>query len=255
MVVTTFWPLIFLLGAAVGSFLNVVVLRSKQERDWIKTRSACPHCGATLAWWEMLPVVSFTIQRGRCRHCRKRLSLQYLIAEIVTGLGFLGVWFTFGFTPTELLVGWVVVAAMVLIGLYDGRWQLIPDPYTYLLAISGLAAAWLASIAWPDIIIGGLVGAAFFAIQFQLSQGRWVGSGDILLGAALGMLLGWKLLAVALMLAYFLGAVVAVWKLATRRATRTSAMAFGPYLVLGGYIAWLWGPTIIDWYFRYAVAY
>ena len=104
-----------------------------------------------------------------------------------------------------------------------------------------------------DLGYGLVAGAGFFGLQYFLSRGRWVGSGDILLGGALGLLLGWRMLGLSLMLAYFIGAIIASILLLAKLKKSQSAMAFGPYLVLGGFMAWLWGEQIINWYFNHAL--
>lgn len=247
-----FWLVILLFGAAVGSFLNVVILRTQQHRSFIRGRSHCPHCNATLSWWELLPVVSFAIQRGKCRHCSKRLSYQYLIVELLTAAAFLTVWNTFT-TVDAVLLGWVIASAMILIGIYDARWSVIPDAFTIVLAIGGFGLMLVSPISLFDSLLGGLFGATFFLLQFIISKRQWVGSGDILLGAALGLLLGWRMLGLGLMLAYFLGSIVAAGLLLFRKKNQNSAIAFGPYLVIGGFLAWIWGEALVDLYFNHAI--
>lgn len=246
------WPLVFLLGAAVGSFLNVVVLRTHAGTSWLAGRSKCPHCQATLRWWEMIPVLSWVALRGRCRHCRTRLAEQYLIMEFATGLVFTLVWLAFG-PQLVALTGWAVASAMLLIAVYDLRWKVIPDQFTIALALVALPTAILMNVSLIDIILGAGLGAGFFWLQYIISRKTWIGSGDILLGGALGLLLGWRMLGLGLMLAYFLGAAVAVILLLSRQASQNSSIAFGPFLIVGSFLSWLYGQQIIDWYFYHAI--
>jgi len=235
------------LGAAVGSFLNVVLVRTAGHRPYLVGRSACPHCGRTLRWYELVPVGSFLMLGGRCRTCRKRLSVQYLLMECLTAALFMLVFLRFGFSLMTPL-GMVVVSAMLLIAMYDLRWSLIPDEFSYLLIAAGLLAASVGGVSWVDLMVGVLAGGAFFGGQYLLSRGRWIGSGDIFLGIALGALLGWRALALALGLAYFLGALVAIVQIMRHRTKVGRAMAFGPYLMIGGLLAWLYGEVLINWY-------
>lgn len=244
--------LVALFGAAVGSFLNVVILRTHDDRQWWSGRSRCPHCGHELSWYEMFPVLSFVLLRGHCRHCRTRLSRQYLAVEVLTALAFLLVYLSYHSSATTV-IGWMVVGAMILLAVYDARWSLLPDSFSIVFAVFATILSWALHRTWLDILIGGLLGAGFFAAQFVVSRKRWVGSGDILLGAGLGLLLGWRSLALALFIAYMVGALVAAFFLLTRRLKPTSTMAFGPYLLSAGLIAWLWGDRIVDWYFRHAL--
>ncbi|MBI2984292.1 MAG: prepilin peptidase [Candidatus Kerfeldbacteria bacterium] len=244
--------LVFVLGAAVGSWLNVVILRTHNQTPHWLGRSRCPHCHRTLEWWELIPVVSFIALGGRCRTCHRDLDPQYLIVELLTGVAFLIVWRAMGWTAV-LLTAWLVAAAMISIAVYDARWSVIPDSFTLSLALAAILFVTLSRQPWLDSLLGGLVGATFFALQYFLSRRRWVGSGDILLGLALGLLLGWRMLGLALMGAYFLGALSASTLIILRRANHGSAMAFGPYLMLGGFLTWLWGPQVVEWYFRHAI--
>ncbi len=239
-------------GAAVGSFLNVLILRTYQGQPWWRNRSHCPHCGTTLHWFELIPIVSYVALGGRCRSCHRVLTRQYLIVEVLTAISFVAIFQAGGLTALTI-VGWFVVSCMIAAGVYDARWSLLPDEFSIGLAIGGAALAILYHRPWNEIIIGGLAGAGFFAIQYFASRRRWVGSGDILLGSALGLLLGWRLLAACFFLAYLTGAVVAVALLLNRRLRASQTMPFGPYLLAAGLVSWLWGDRIIDWYFRHAL--
>ncbi len=249
------WLLVALaaiLGAAAGSFLNVLILRTRRQESAFVGRSCCPRCGTTLRWFELIPLLSFGWQQGRCRHCRTKLSWQYPLVEVLTAAFFVLAVMVFGLRWMTLL-DWLIAGALIAVAVYDWRWSLLPDGFTLWLAIVGLAGAWLRGLAPADILLGGLAGAGFFGLQFVLSRKRWVGSGDILLGAALGLLLGWRMLGLALLLAYFIGALAASVLLLMKRRRTSSSIAFGPYLVTGAFIAWLWGGPLVDWYFNHAL--
>lgn len=235
------------LGAAVGSFLNVVILRTRSGESSTRGRSKCPHCGHELAWFELIPLASFIWLRGRCRHCRRGIAWQYPLVECFTVIAFIAVAWTLPLS-WSMLLGWVVVSCLILVAVYDFRWALLPDGFTLSLALAGLASAVVSGLPLLDIFLGGLAGAGFFGLQYVLSRKRWVGSGDILLGAALGLLLGWRMLGLALFLAYFVGALVASVLLLMRRQHTSASIPFGPYLALGGLLAWLWGPAMMTWY-------
>lgn len=249
---TVVWAVTVLLGLAAGSFLNVLVIRTHQATSPWRGRSACPHCGHVLSWFELVPLMSFVWLRGRCRHCRKTMSWQYPIVEAGTAALFLLVAIRFGFTWLTVW-GWLIAGLMIAIAVYDARWSLLPDSFTIALAITGLSFALVTGTPLLTLIIGAAAGAGFFGAQHLWSRGRWVGSGDILLGGALGLILGWRMLSLALLLAYFTGALVASILLLTHREKAEGKIAFGPYLVLGGFLAWLWGPAIVDWYFTHAL--
>lgn len=235
-----------LLGLAVGSFLNVVLIRTAARRPFVAGRSRCPHCARPLSWYELIPVASFVLLGGRCRTCHARLSLQYLLMEIVTAVSFMAVWLRFG-SPLETMIAFAVTSILILIAAYDGRWSLIPDGYTLSLAVVAFAAAFAIRRDPLDLLYGVAIGAGVFWIQYAISRGAWVGSGDILLGAALGLLLGWRQTLGALGLAYIIGALVAL-PLLRQKAGAKRMIPFGPFLVLGAWVSWLWGPWLWNWY-------
>ena len=238
------------IGLMVGSFLNVVILRTHRAMSFWGGRSKCLQCGHQLNWYDNIPLLSFAWLRGKCRHCSTSLSWQYPLVEGVTGILFALTAHTFGLTWLTVL-SWLVVSLMVAIAVYDGRWSLLPDSFSISLAVAGIGFA-LSTHTVPiiDLGIGIVGGAVFFGLQFIISRGQWVGSGDIFLGGALGALLGWRMLGVALLVAYFSGAIVAAILLLTRRQSKKSALAFGPYLMLGGFIAWMYGEELVTWYMR-----
>lgn len=240
-----------ILGACVGSFLNVVVLRTRSRKSFLKGRSRCPKCRKNLAWFDLIPIVSYLALRGRCRRCRKPIHPQYVLVEALTAAGFLLVWSQFGLSWLTL-AGLVVVAAMLLLGAYDARWQLLPDAFTIVLALGAAAVVLISGASLMDALIGAAAGGLFFFLQYFLSRRKWVGSGDVLLGAGIGLLLGWRMLGVALLVAYLTGALVAVWLMAARKLKASSAIAFGPYLLLGTFVAWLYGELFVQWYLLHA---
>jgi leader peptidase (prepilin peptidase)/N-methyltransferase len=241
-------------GASIGSFANVIIMRTHAGRSYLTGRSACPHCGRSLRWWELIPVLSFVALGGRCRTCRHRLTLQYILLECLSAAIFMTVWLRFGWTWLMPL-GWVVGTVMLIIAIYDFHWSLIPDEFSIFFIIAGLASGLVARIPLWEIALGGGLGAAFFGLQHVLSRGRWVGSGDILLGLGLGLLLGWRDLLVTLVIAYLVGSVIASVQIIRHRASTKKAMAFGPYLMAAGFVVWLWGPAIVQWYLLYVIRF
>ena len=244
--------LVVIFGAAVGSFLNVVIMRTHQGRAFVSGRSACPHCHRNLRWFEELPIISFLLQRGRCRSCHHQLSWQYLIVEVLTA-GLFYLTFHYFHTAVSIAAAWFVTSSMILLAVYDARWSLLPDPFSFAFIGSAILMAIITALPWMDIVYGAVVGGGFFAAQYFFSHRRWVGSGDILLGLGLGLLLGWRMLGLGLFIAYFAGAIVAVILILTRKLQTSSSIAFGPYLLAGGFVSWLWGQPIIDWYFAHAI--
>lgn len=205
--------LYFIFGSIVGSFLNVVILRYNTGKS-LAGRSGCFSCGKTLHWYELIPVLSFYLQKGRCRGCRSKISWQYPLVELATAFLFLFVGLVFGNNLPETLFWWVVVSILVVITSYDLRHQIIPDGMVYTLMVLGLfkpffmtGTAFRIVSAWEDIL-AGVVLFLFFAGLWYFSGGRWMGFGDAKLALAVGFLLGfWGGLS-AIVLAFWIGAAV-----------------------------------------------
>jgi len=233
---------LFILGAAFGSFGNVLVLRMPKNES-INGRSHCPHCGHMLSAWELIPIVSFIMLRGKCRSCSKPIAWQYPLVEFVTGLLFLlAGWWSGFLVPESILLG-LVFWAMLLIALIDARTQMIPDAFTVMLLICAVAYRLLLhSLAFD----GALVALIFFGGQWLFSRGQWVGSGDVFLAVALGFLLGsWEHLLLGLMAAYIIGALYVSVLLGLGTMKRSQHVAFGPFLVIGALIAFLYGDKVL----------
>jgi len=234
-------------GLVLGSFLNVVIARLPERRSLWAPRSACPGCGAPIAWYDNVPLLSFALLRGRCRTCAASIPWRYPLVEAVTGALFGAAWLEFGPTA-EFVVAAVLLAALVAITAIDLRHQIIPDAIT----LPGILAGVTANVAtshlnWADVALGiALGGGVFFAIIVASRGG--MGAGDMKLGAMLGAFLGWKIALFALMVAVVIGGVSAVALMALGVRNRKDAIPFGPFLALGGAAALFWGEGVVQWY-------
>lgn len=248
--------LIFLLalGAIIGSFLNVVIVRTRAGESFGRGRSHCPLCGRILGALELVPVVSFIIQKGRCRGCGKSVSWQYPAVEAATAILFLICGLIWLASPDAgiltLIRNLAFVCFSVLIFVYDLRWQEIPDSFS----LPAVAAIFILNLfigmpAW-SMVLGAAIAGGFFALQFLLSKGRWIGGGDIRLGALMGVLLGWQLTLLSLLLAYVGGAVISVLLMAFAGKKMDSQVAFGTFLVGAALVALFWGRELINLYLR-----
>ena len=239
--------LVILVGLAVGSFLNVVIVRVPARRSLLHPPSSCPGCGAPIAWHDNIPLVSFAVLRGRCRACGMAIPWTYLLVEASTGVGFAIAWARFGAT-WDFVIGAVLISTLIAITVIDLRHQIIPDVMT----LPGIVAGLLANLctgrlAWTDPVIGILVGGGlFFAII--VASGGGMGGGDMKLGAMLGAFLGWKVMLVGLFVGVLLGGVLAVTLLVSGRRGRKDPIPFGPFLAVGGMAALLWGEGVVQWY-------
>ncbi len=254
----------FILGLVLGSFLNVVLYRLPQRQSFLKGRSKCPYCHHSLAWYDLVPLFSFFYLRGKCRYCGKKISWLYPAVELVSSILMLLAWLVFvrggrlvemGLTDWQMVIymgGMVVLLWFLLfIFIYDWQHYLILDEISIPAMI--VAIGWQLSIDWSwshllNILLAALVVGGFFLAQFLLSQGRWIGGGDVRLGFLMGFILGWPGALVALFLAYIIGAVVSLLMVAMGKKQWGGKVPFGTFLTLATVISLFWGDKIIGWY-------
>jgi len=236
-----FYIFFFVLGTVIGSFLNVVILRLKNKRSVFKKPSHCPFCKKKLAWFELVPIISFIIQKGKCRHCGKRISLQYSLVEFFTGLIFLLLFIY------QLPVFWFLISCfLIVLFVYDLKHYLVPDKIIYpAIIISFFYRLWLPV---PNYLLAAAIGGAFFLLIFLISRGKWMGLGDVKIGVLMGLVLGLSHLFIALFLAFLIGGAVSIILLALKRKTLKSEIPLGPFLTGATFITLLWGDILLNWY-------
>ncbi|OGY58739.1 MAG: hypothetical protein A3F24_02990 [Candidatus Colwellbacteria bacterium RIFCSPHIGHO2_12_FULL_44_17] len=276
--------LLLILGLLMGSFLNVVGLRFRYESGVLhfknlNGRSHCPRCKSTLKWYELVPVVSFLIQRGRCKHCKNSISIQYPLVEIVSGLIFfyvplvlLGSGNMFEIIHTAI---WVLVfLTFIVLAVIDYRQYLIPNSLNIWLALLGIgdvvaknamgnfgtfegsalghyaALFGLRDNIWINHGAAALIGGVFLGLVFLITRGRAMGLGDVKLAFALGLLMGYPDGIVALMLAFIVGALVSGGLLLIRKKKIKEYVPFGPFIVLGATIVFFFGEKLLYLYFK-----
>jgi leader peptidase (prepilin peptidase)/N-methyltransferase len=238
---------VVLFGLVIGSFLNVVIARLPERRSLWRPGSACPACGAAIAWYDNIPMLSFLALRGRCRACDVAISWRYPAVELLTAAAFLGAWLAFG--PTgRFVVASTLLAALIAITVIDLEHQIIPDVITLPGIVAGVLIG-MGTGAWLDSLIGVLVGGGVFFVIILVQPGG-MGGGDMKLGGMLGAFLGWKVLLFSLFVAVTLGGALAIALLATGLRGRKDPIPFGPFLALGGATGLLWGEGVVTWYLR-----
>jgi len=234
-------------GLAVGSFLNVVAARIPLKRSIVSPGSACPSCNTSLAWYDNVPLVSYAVLRGRCRHCGVSISWRYPAVEAATALLIAGCGLKFGFS-WDFLVAASFCAVLVAISATDLERRIIPNRIVLPATVVLFAAQTILdpSVEW---LAAGLGAAAFFLIA-ALAYPGGMGMGDVKLALLLGVVLG-RTVPVAL-LAGMLAALVPSFVLLAKhgRAGRKMTIPFGPFLSLGGVLALFAGHPILDWYLR-----
>jgi leader peptidase (prepilin peptidase)/N-methyltransferase len=239
----------FLLGAIIGSFLNVCIYRLPRKESIVFPPSRCPHCGKRLAPLDMVPIISFFLLRGRCRYCQSAISPRYPLVETLTGVAFASAFFYLGFNFL-LLKYLVLICFLIVISLIDIERYLIPNILPAAMLIAGIPINALArDITFLSIALGMFAPAAVLTIVALASRGG-IGGGDIKLAGALGMFLGWPGNAVALFLGCILAGVMGLVLLLTRTKKRKDVIPFGPFLAVGAVISIVWGERLLGWYLK-----
>ncbi len=229
------------LGLVLGSFGNVLIFRLPHGNS-ISGRSHCPHCKKVLVPLELIPIVSFLVQMGKCRGCGEKISLQYPLVELFSALLFMMALYIASFLWIPALCLSIALWALLLIAATDIRTQLIPDLLTGIAAIFGLLFH-LTHGQFP--LFAPVAGLAFFGIQWLLSRGRWVGSGDVFLAGAIGLVLGYLSEMIwCILFAYMLGALWGVFLLIRKKETIGARIAFGPFLIISAILVMFFAPEL-----------
>lgn len=268
-----------LIGLAFGSFINALVWRvhkqdeasakkkskkkaeqQKESYSVTKGRSMCVHCRHQLVAKDLVPVISWISLRGKCRYCKKAISWQYPFVELLTAVLFAG---SFWLWPLELgsagqyivFAAWLpIVVLSVALAVYDIHWMLLPTRLIYALGVFGAIFTVASAIVFSDTslilfaLIGSLGFGGFFYILYMTSSGKWIGGGDVRLGFALGLILGWQKSILALTAAAYGGTIVIVVLMILKRYHKKMKLPFGPFLLGATIASVIWGQQLIDWY-------
>ena len=237
-----------LIGASLGSFSSLLIWRLHHEEAGIMWgRSRCPECKKTLGVFNLIPVLSWVFQRGKCVHCKKEISSRYPTIELVFAIVF--VLFTQAFWFDSLFPFLIVSVFFLLVLFFYDLWFFEVDSRIAFPAM-GVALIWgfFKDMSFIDFIIGGICGGGFYTLQYYLSKGRWVGFGDVWLGILMGFLLGWKLLLLAFFVAYVGGSLIALPLVVFKNYTRTSKLPMGAFLMPSTLLFLYCGESIWDWY-------
>jgi leader peptidase (prepilin peptidase)/N-methyltransferase len=239
------------IGAAVGSFLNVCIHRLPQGTSIVWPRSRCPQCMRPLTWFENIPIVSYLVLRGRCRGCRAPIGIQYPIVEAVTAAMFALAWQYYG--PGPLVASRVLFGCMLIVLFaIDLEHHLLPNAITLPGIVVGLAFAFVTEPGWWSALFGILIGGGvLFAIAetyYRVRHEDGLGMGDVKMLAMIGAFVGWKLTLVTLMMASLSGSVIGLALIAMRRGTMKYALPFGTFLAMGAALAATVGEPMLEWY-------
>lgn len=258
-----YFILTFFIGACVGSFVNVLIDRTIAGRDWVRGRSQCDHCHKTLAWYDMVPILSFVMYGAKSRCCRTPLSYQYPIVESIVGLLF-SWWMIVGFVFFQLVSAplsviqpmfWLFTGIILLIlflsDLFYGVvlmnvvWVGVVTTLLYRLVL-----VYFGAYQRIDLYLSLMIGAVlflFFWSLWKMTKGRGMADGDMYIALYAGLLLGWPKGLIAIMGSFVIGAVVGVILIATKIRSRKDTVPFVPFIVISIIITLLWGTRIIGY--------
>jgi len=248
------WPIdvtVFVFGAVIGSFLNVCIYRIQREESIVWPGSRCPTCGASIAFYDNLPIVSFLLLLGRCRTCRAPISWRYPLVEALNGTGYVLLLRQFGLTWPTLIYA-LFFSALVVVTFIDLDIQIIPDVISLPGIAIGLAVSYWLPQGFVNSLIGCLVGGGFFWLVAELGarilKQEAMGGGDIKLIAMVGAFVGWHNVLLTIFLASLSGAAVGLLFMAVKGWGRKTPIPFGPFLALGAVLSLFFGTTIVEWY-------
>ena len=253
--------IVIVLGLIAGSFLTAFVDRLADGRSFVKGRSSCDSCQKKLTWLDLIPLVSYLLARGKCRHCQKSIGTHYIVVEISALLSFAAFyWFwPFDFVGWNLAVFsiWLLVLILLLaLIIYDFKYMILPSKIIYptmLLAVALLGCRYLAGhdLIWWQVLTSIGLGGGIFHLIFLMNE-KYIGYGDVRLGFLLGILLAsWQLTLLMIFLSSIIGVLVTLPIIVTKGRQVLSEkfkIPFGPFLILGALISFSFGQSLIDWY-------
>ena len=265
-------------GLGIGSFLNAVIFRLHTGESPLKGRSHCMNCGKTLSWYELVPVFSYIIQRGKCRECGTRLSPQYPLVEIATaGIFLLIVINSQLLSFNEFSVAqflniaflFLISSGLIVIFVYDLKHYIIPDRILFPLIgivflahllnilnfefwslglVSDFAFRYLDFHSLINAVLLGILSAIPFAAIHFISKGRAMGFGDVKFAFFMGVLLGYPAVLSAMFIAFVLGAIIGIVLMLAGKKSMQSKVPFGPFLIVGTFLSLFWGGELISFY-------
>lgn len=238
----------FVIGTIMGSFFNVIGHRLSKNESAIKPRSHCEFCGHILAWYELIPIISFLIQGGKCRKCRTKLSWWYPLIEIITGLFFVGCYLYYGFTY-DLLLALIISSVLIITCISDFNYLVILDEVLVVSSLAALVVIFLKE-GFNGLIISLLSGLLMFFFMLMVKivgdkafKRESLGGGDIKLSLFIGLVLGYKLSFINLVLASFLALPVAFYYLVK---LKDREVPFGPFLIISTFIIYIFSTQILE---------
>lgn len=243
---------VIITGLLFGSFFNVCIYRIPKNESLVFPSSYCIHCNKSLVWYDLIPVISWILLKAKCRYCNNRIPVRYPIIETATAVVFLFLYFRFGFSGA-FITNVILCSLLIVISVIDMDCQIIPNelivPGTIIGIILSLTGV---SVHWTDALFGLLIGGGTYFFIANISQ--WVlkkegmGGGDIKLMAMIGLMVGWKLTILSILLSIYLGGLIGGILLVLKIKKRDDTIPFGPIIALGTFISIVFGKDLIAWY-------
>ncbi|MFZ5932790.1 MAG: prepilin peptidase [Patescibacteria group bacterium] len=237
--------LTFVGGLAFGSFLGLTTFRLPRGRAYLTGRSFCPNCGTKIAWYDNIPIVSFLLLKGRCRHCHKKISWRYPLIELATATTFLAIYLKFGLDIPLLIVSLLTITVFVI----DLEKRIIPDEivfFGYLITLAFLVFGPFP--AFYSYLFAGFFSSFFLLTVHLLTKGRGMGLGDVKYALFVGTFLGWPYSLVWLFLAFLTGAALGSILVLLRKAKFGRQIAFGPFLAAAFFISLFLAENLLRWF-------
>lgn len=251
-----FYIFAFILGAVVGSFLNVCIYRLPKNESIVFPPSHCPNCDYKIPFYDNIPILSYLLLAGRCRSCKTRISMQYPLVEFINALLTLILFMRFG--PTfAFLVLFIFCSAMVVVTFIDLEHQIIPDVISLPGIVAGFAFSFfIPQLGWLNSLIGIALGGGslwLVATGYELlTKKEGMGGGDIKLLAMMGAFFGWKAIPFIIFVSSLTGSVIGVTVMLIGKKDSRLAIPFGPFLAAGAVLYIFFGRELIQWYLSFS---
>lgn len=238
---------LFILGTAIGSFLNVLIDRLPRDESVLEGRSYCETCKKELLWNDLIPILSFLMLQGKCRYCKTTLSFYYPLVEFITGFMFVATYVSSGEKNLLSTIYYLLLqSGFIAIFFTDLKYGIIPDKIVYSLIFVSLLFLTVQSKA---VLLPHLVSAAgallFFLLLFFVTHGKGMGLGDVKLAFLLGLSLGFPNVVVALYVAFLTGAFISLFLMLFRKYSIKQTIPFGPFLVFGTFLSLFYGNKLL----------
>lgn len=244
--------LTFIFGSIIGSFLNVCIYRIPRKESIAYPPSHCPKCSTPLKWYELIPIISFLFQKGKCRYCGDAISPQYPIVELLNGILYTIIFYFNGASIDSIFYS-LIVSILVIISFIDYYQQIIPDSLLVIAIILSISYKFTVFILCKtpfnllNSMLGLLIGGGLFLIIALASKGG-MGGGDIKLISVLGFILGLKNILLNILLSFIIGAGFSIFLLLSKRKGKKDSIPFGPFINIAFVVTLFSGDMIINWY-------